>query len=120
MLDRYAATSSTTSACRRQWVNLAGDAPEKLPWGEVVWKMTIRSGSGYATGLSSTALTMEKMAVLAPMPSASAPTAARVKPGLLRNARMACLASVSRSAKDIFEVSGRDRNFRRETVSNSS
>ena len=54
-----------------------------------------------ATGFSSTALTMEKMAVFAPMPRASAPTAARVKPGLLRNARMACLASVSRSAKDI-------------------
>ena len=58
-------------------------------------------------GLSSTALTMEKIAVLAPMPSARAPTAARVNPGLLRNARMACLASATTSAKDMFvRVSG--------------
>ena len=40
--------------------------------------MTRRSGSGNGTGLSRTALTTEKMAVFAPMPSASAATAASV------------------------------------------
>ena len=35
---------------------------------------TMRSGSGNGSGLSSTVLTTEKMAVLAPMPSVSAAT----------------------------------------------
>ncbi len=110
---------------RRQWVNLAGERAEKAALGrgrlEDDHAIRVRDTP---TGLSSTALTMEKMAVLAPMPSASAPTAARVKPGLLRKARMACLASASRSAKDTSsECGGRHAppwNFRREPVSNSS
>ena len=49
--------------------------------------MTRRSGSGNGTGFSSTALTTEKIAVFAPMPSARAATAAIVKLGLCRNVR---------------------------------
>ena len=45
--------------------------------------MTRRSGSGNGTGFSNTALTTEKIAVFAPMPSARAATAAIVKLGTL-------------------------------------
>src|SRR4051812_49141749 len=54
---------------------------------------TTRSASGTAIGFSSTALTTEKIAVLAPMPSVSAATAARVKAGLCANMRSDCLRS---------------------------
>ena len=56
-------------------------------------KITTRSGSGTATGFSSTALTTEKIAVLVPMPSVSAATAASVKAGLCANIRSACFKS---------------------------
>ncbi len=46
-----------------------------------------RSGSGYPRGLSSTALTTLKMAVLEPMPSASVATAASVNAGARRRER---------------------------------
>jgi hypothetical protein len=39
------------------------------------------------SGLSSTALTTEKMAVFAPTPSATASTATTVKPGLFSSTR---------------------------------
>jgi len=47
--------------------------------------VTSRPGSGNGNGLSSTPSTMEKMAVLAPMPKASVSTAVSVNPGDLRN-----------------------------------
>jgi len=47
----------------------------------------IRSGCGQGSGASKTALTSEKMAVLAPMPSARAVTATVVNPGLLVKTR---------------------------------
>src|SRR5262245_54067022 len=72
-------TSWTTSVCDRQWMNFAGDAPGPEPCGDVFMKKTSRSGSGALTGLSSTALTTEKIAVLEPMPSVSAAIAASVK-----------------------------------------
>src|SRR5690348_7587544 len=50
-------------------------------------------GSGYGSGLSRTALTTLKMAVFAPMPSASVSTATAVKPGCFNNWRMANLRS---------------------------
>ena len=50
-------------------------------------KNTSRSASGNGTGLSRTAFTTEKMAVLAPIPSASAATVAKVKAGLRRSIR---------------------------------
>src|SRR5437773_963832 len=49
----------------------------------------ILSASGYGSGRSRTALTMLKMAVLAPMPSASVRTATKVNPGDLRSWRRA-------------------------------
>jgi hypothetical protein len=54
---------------------------------------TIRSGSGNDTGRSRTALTTEKMAVLAPMPSVRAATAASENAGVCQNIRSACLRS---------------------------
>ena len=57
-------------------------------------KTTTRSGSATATGFSSTALTTEKIAVLAPMPSVRAATAARVKAGLCANMRKECFRSL--------------------------
>ena len=56
----------------------------------------IRSASGYGSGFSRTTLITEKMAVLAPIPSASAAMAMAVKPGLLRKTRKACRRSASR------------------------
>src|SRR5437764_6120665 len=54
----------------------------------------IRSASGYGSGRSKTALTMLKIAVFAPMPSASVRTATRVNPGALRSWRRANLRSL--------------------------
>src|SRR3954471_11135392 len=59
---------------------------------------TTRSASGTAIGLSSTALTTEKIAVLAPMPSVSAATAARVKAGLCANMRKECFKSFTNAS----------------------
>src|SRR5687768_8586283 len=97
MFLRNAATSSTTSVCCRQWASLAGDAPaDEPPSGWTFMNITIRSASGKGSGLKSTAFTTEKMAVLAPMPKASAATAVMVKLGLCRNMRSACLRSLRR------------------------
>ena len=51
--------------------------------------MTTRSGSANGSGRSSTASTVEKIAVLAPIPRASAPTATAVNPGEWRSSRSA-------------------------------
>jgi hypothetical protein len=51
--------------------------------------VTRRSGSGTGSGRSSRLFTMLKMAVFAPIPSASMTQATVVKPGLRRSARMA-------------------------------
>src|SRR5207302_3242084 len=53
----------------------------------------ILSASGYGSGRSRTALTMLKMAVLAPIPSASVRTATKVNPGDLRSWRRANVRS---------------------------
>jgi hypothetical protein len=45
------------------------------------------SGSLYGNGRSNTALTTLKIAVFAPMPSASVMTAIKVKPGFFNNIR---------------------------------
>jgi hypothetical protein len=93
---RNAAACSTTSAWARQCWNLAGDAAAPWPCGDVFMNITSRFGSGKGTGLSKTALTTEKIAVLAAMPSASAETAAMVNAAFSRNIRIACLTSFSR------------------------
>jgi hypothetical protein len=46
---------------------------------------TSRSGAGNGKDFSSTPFTTEKMAVFAPMPSASVTTATSVKPGFFTN-----------------------------------
>src|SRR5256885_1551992 len=53
----------------------------------------MRAAAGYGNGRSSTASTTLKIAVHAPMPSASESTAAAVKPGRVRNMRAAYLRS---------------------------
>jgi hypothetical protein len=47
------------------------------------WNITIRSGSGKASGFTRTVFTTENIAVFVPMPSASAVIAANRKPGCL-------------------------------------
>src|SRR5579864_4693802 len=91
----YAATSSKTCFCARQMLYLGTDAPAKLPSGVAFMSCTMRSGWGYGSGFNSTVLTTEKMAVLAPMPRASAEIAVMVKPGLCRSMRSACFRSLS-------------------------
>src|SRR5689334_3409124 len=60
--------------------------------------MTIRSGSGKLTGFRRTVLMREKIAVLAPTPSARARTAVTVNPGAFRNMRMECLRSCKKDS----------------------
>ena len=57
--------------------------------GERSQRIASRSGSGYGSGLSSSALTTLKMAVLAPMPSASDATMTKVRPRVLVRVRSA-------------------------------
>ena len=90
---RYADASWTVVVCSRQMLNLGTDAPGLVPLGPTFMKLTIRSGSGYGSGLSSTVFTTEKIAVLAPIPSMSAATAAIVNPGVCRNMRSECFRS---------------------------
>jgi hypothetical protein len=92
-------TSWTTVSSDRQCWNFAGDAPGPGgPWFDVLRKMTRRSGSGKGTGRSITALTTEKIAVLAPMPRVNAATAASVKAGLCRNIRSDCFKSLTNAS----------------------
>src|SRR5437660_428115 len=92
-------TSWSTLDCARQCWNFAGDATVWEPLSpasatSVVANKTSRSGSATGSGLSNTVLTNEKIADVAPIPSASAVTAVIVKPGLLRNMRTECFTSL--------------------------
>ena len=62
-----------------------------LPLAERVKLLTVarRPGSGNGSGLSSSALTTVKTAVLTPMPTASVISATTVKPGVFRSIRNA-------------------------------
>ncbi len=59
-----------------------------MPW-KLPKMRTSRSGSAKGSGRSSTPFTTLNTALLAPMPNASANTAASAKPGLLRRTRSA-------------------------------
>ena len=79
-----------TLDCPSQCSNFAGEASEskiRSPVSEirVVINMTRRSDSKIGNGLRSTVLTIEKTAVVAPIPSASATTAVTINAGLLKN-----------------------------------
>src|SRR5262249_27474174 len=63
---------------------------------------TRRSEWGKGSGSRSTALTTEKIAVLAPIPRASTATAARVNPGLLARSLNPCRRSWVSVAMDSF------------------
>src|SRR5712692_6308216 len=69
-------------------MNFGMDAESPRPLGKPRAIRMIRSGSGYGNGWSNTVFTTEKMAVLAPMPSAKAAMATTVKPGLFRRMRI--------------------------------
>src|SRR5258708_4453245 len=84
-----AAILTNVDGIDRQALNFASDAPAYAPSGAVVMNHTMRDESGYDSGLSSTALTSEKMAVLAPTPTARVRMATRAKPGVRRNDRNA-------------------------------
>jgi hypothetical protein len=62
--------------------------------------ITTRSGSAKGSGRKRTASTVEKIAVLAPMPRASAPTATEVNPGAWRSSLRPYRRSLQRVAID--------------------
>ena len=66
----------------------------------------MRSGSGYGRGWSKTVLTTEKMAVLAPMPSAKAAMAITLNPGVLISRRMEWRRSDSEAAHVVVYARG--------------
>jgi hypothetical protein len=90
--DCAAATDSNERPCSRQSRKFAGATGFQPSCSTV----TSRDGSRYGSGRSSTALTTEKIAVFAPMPSASVSTATAVKPGFLRIVRTPNLTSCIR------------------------
>jgi hypothetical protein len=86
----YIVKSSSACACSHQATNAGVEAPSTFPpSGPLQINWTIRLGSGYGSGFNRTAFTTVKMAVLAPMPSASVRTATAVKPGFFRSIRKA-------------------------------
>src|SRR5688572_5507497 len=96
----------TVVSCR-QCANFAGDeAGPPCPSRFMLMKNTMRSGSGNGSGFSRTALTTEKIAVLAPIPRANADTAAAVNTAFWRNIRSACLRSCRKSSTESSAVTG--------------
>src|SRR3954470_4728097 len=90
----YAAIAS--NACARDQVSYLGiDAAHcGRPWNSRQ-RRTSRSAFLYGSGCSRTALTTEKMAAFAPIPSARAATATRLKRGFLNTARKAYFRSAA-------------------------
>src|SRR5262249_45281322 len=80
--------------------------PGNAAGGGVCQTRTRRSGLGKGRGSSSTALTTEKIAVLAPIPRASTATAARAKPGLLASSLSPCRRSCASVAMNTFLQGG--------------
>src|SRR5581483_1021684 len=105
----YAATSSKTRVCCRQMLYLGTEAPGNAPCGVFVCRVTMRSGSGKASGFRSTVSTTLKMAVLAPIPSARAAMAVMVKPGLCRKTRMECRISLDKVPMGLLDGAGARR-----------
>src|SRR5215204_4408064 len=67
-------------------------------------KTTRRSASGKGSCCFNEAVTTEKIAVLAPIPSVSAATAASVNAGLCRNMRSDCLRSLRKASMTGLDV----------------
>ena len=74
-----------------QSTNLGMEATAPLPSGEVTRNSNNAIRVRVGERLEQTASTTVKIAVLMPMPSARAATAAKVNPGFARNMRTACL-----------------------------
>src|SRR5215467_13175705 len=75
--------------------------PGKLLGGGTCQTCMMREGSSKGSGRRRTALTTEKIAVLAPMPRASTTMAAAEKPGLRRSKRKEKRKSASMFRRDI-------------------
>ncbi len=71
---------------RQSW-KLGYEIDPNSKLGLLACRTTSCSGCGNGSGFKSTPLTIEKMAVLAPMPSARVNIAIAVNPGLLRSMR---------------------------------
>jgi hypothetical protein len=86
-----AAIASNDELRSRQRMKFAGPMVLFRPgrWAPSSHNDTMRWGSRNGSRSSSTALTIVKIAVLAPMPSASASTAMTVKPGVRTHIRKA-------------------------------
>jgi hypothetical protein len=70
--------------------------------------------------LSSTASTTEKIAVFAPMPSASVSSATAAKPGFFRNVRTAYRTSCTKSSSQFALRMSRQSSFHCSTPPNSA
>ncbi len=90
---RDAASDSKTRVRARQSTKFSHDTEMPLPARLVSCTKTIRSGSGNASGRNRMPSTIEKIAVDAPMPSASVATTASVNAGAFAYARTACFTS---------------------------
>src|SRR5436190_9842579 len=88
-----AAELSKLVTCLRKSSNRPGPRGFGSPSTDLFHRNTIRPGSANGSGLSSAALTTLKMAVLAPMPSASVRTATAENPGDFLSPRIAYAAS---------------------------
>src|SRR5207244_9386220 len=84
----YAAIASNDRALR-QVVNFGIEIAEAGPLGYCRHSRMSRSGCANGSGCRSTALTTEKIAALAPIPSASAAIATTLKRGFLSATRIA-------------------------------
>lgn len=93
-LKAYAEMSWKAWVCSRQKLYSFGDATGlRPPCLNKFSKITILSGSVKANGFNRTVFTTEKIAVLVPMPSASAAITTMVNPGAWRNMRQECFRS---------------------------
>ena len=81
---------------------------------------TSSSGFEYGSGLRRTAYTTLKMAVLAPMPSASVQMAAAAKPGVLRNERSARRVSCQAASIHMVPLASRHSSLTWSMPPNSS
>src|SRR3954454_20131291 len=115
-----AETSWNVDGMDRHALNFASDAQAYGPSGAVVRNQTMREESGYESGRRRTALTSEKMAVFAPIPTASVRTATSVKPGLRRHPRSAYRTSCATWPTSFFaSAMWRERTSARSSQSTS-
>jgi hypothetical protein len=82
-----ATVPANSSVSPRNSRNSGYEVVANTPLRSLTYTFTSSSARSYGCGRNSTAFTIEKMAVLAPMPSAMMATAVAVKPGDWRRRR---------------------------------